>query len=129
MSEVTAEKLVEAYVNMRESIADKTKEIETLKVLQKTIADKILELCNGQNMNGFQTPYGTVSRGLRSHYWTSDWESMYNFIKKNDAFHLLEKRIHNTNLKEFLTENPDMCPEGLQSKNEYTISVRKPTKK
>jgi len=125
MSEVTAEKLVEAYVNMRESIADKTKEIETLKVLQKTIADKILELCNGQNMNGFQTPYGTVSRGLRSHYWTSDWESMHKFILEHETPEFLEKRLNQSAVREFLEDNPDVLPPGLNVQSEYTISIRR----
>jgi hypothetical protein len=32
-------------------------------------------------------------------------------------------------MKEFLTENPDECPQGLQSNKKYIISVRKPTTK
>ena len=54
---------------------------------------------------------------------------MYVFIKEHDAPQLLEKRIHNGNMKEFLADNPDVVPEGLQAKTRYTISVRKPTKK
>jgi hypothetical protein len=54
---------------------------------------------------------------------------MYKFIAENDAYHLLEKRIHNTNMKEFLEENPDALPIGLQSDRKYAVSVRKPTKK
>jgi hypothetical protein len=129
MSEITAEKLVAAYVKIREAIADKNSEIDAMKEQQKMISDKLLEICNEQNMNGFQTPFGTVSRRVDSRYWTSDWDSMYKFIKEHDAFHLLEKRVHNTNMKEFLAENPNTLPEGLQSKNEYVISVRKPNAK
>jgi hypothetical protein len=54
---------------------------------------------------------------------------MYAFIEEHSAPHLLEKRIHNGNMKEFLADNPDVTPEGLQAKNRYAISVRKPTKK
>jgi hypothetical protein len=54
---------------------------------------------------------------------------MYAFIAEHSAPHLLEKRIHNGNMKEFLADNPDVTPEGLQAKNRYAISVRKPTKK
>jgi len=54
---------------------------------------------------------------------------MYEFIKEHDATHILEKRIHNDNMKEFLAENPDLCPNGLQSDRKYVISVRKPRAK
>jgi hypothetical protein len=50
---------------------------------------------------------------------------MYTFIKENDVYGLLERRIHQTNLKQFLEENPDKLPMGLQADSKYTISVRR----
>jgi hypothetical protein len=106
----------------------KTK-LKTIKEQQAMVADKMLELCNEQDANSLTTTNGTISRRLNSSYWTSDWDSFYNFVKDNDAYHLLEKRIHNGNMKEFLTDNPDAVPMGLQARNQYIISVRKPTSK
>jgi hypothetical protein len=40
----------------------------------------------------------------------------------------LEKRIAQTNMAQFLEENPGVVPPGLNSMTEYAISVRKPTK-
>jgi hypothetical protein len=54
---------------------------------------------------------------------------MHQFIKENDAIHLLEKRVHGSNMKEFLEANPDVAPPGLQVNRKYTVSVRKPAKK
>jgi hypothetical protein len=129
MTDITPDKLVEAYINIRDAIADKNAEVDSLKEQQKAISDRLLELCAEKNLDGFKTEYGTVNRRLSSHYWTSDWEQFYQFVKDNDAFHLLEKRIHNTNMKEFLANKPEGLPEGLQCKNEYAITVRKPTAK
>jgi len=78
-------------------------------------------------MDSIRTPAGTVSRRVSSRYWTSDWESLYNFIRENDAQYLLEKRIHNGNMQQFLEENPEVFPEGLQNERKYIIQVRKPT--
>jgi hypothetical protein len=50
---------------------------------------------------------------------------MYTFIKEHDAFGLLEKRLHQTNMKDFLNENPDALPMGLNVESEYTIVVRR----
>ena len=54
---------------------------------------------------------------------------MHKFMKENDALHLLEQRIHNGNMKQFLEDNPDKSPMGLQADRRYTVSVRKPTSK
>jgi hypothetical protein len=54
---------------------------------------------------------------------------MYEFIRENDAMHLLEQRIHNGNMKQFLSENPDELPVGLQADSKYVVRVRKPTAK
>ncbi len=127
--ETSADKLVSGYLKIRTAIQDKDQEIKNLKEQQDKVSDELLKLCESQEADGLKTPSGTVSRRVISSYWTSDWERMYAFIKENDAPHLLEKRIHNGNMKEFLADNPDVTPEGLQAKNRYAISVRKPTKK
>jgi hypothetical protein len=129
MSELTADKLVSIYIKIRNVIKEKEDEIKRFKEQQDQVADKLLSLCNEQNVDGLKTPEGTVSRRVNSSYWTSDWEQMHKFIRDNEAFHLLEKRIHNANMREFLSDNPDLCPIGLQSNKKYIISVRKPTAK
>ena len=93
------------------------------------ISDALLTLCKEQNASTIKTDYGPISRRTTSRYWTSDWERMYDFIKEHDAPYLLEQRIHNTNMKKFLDENPDELPVGLQANTKYAISVRKPPAK
>jgi hypothetical protein len=46
---------------------------------------------------------------------------------EHEAIDLLEKRIAQTNMAQFLEENPGVVPPGLNSSSEYDISVRKPT--
>jgi hypothetical protein len=37
----------------------------------------------------------------------------------------LDKRLNTTNIKQFLEENPNKVPDGLNIDKEYVISVRK----
>ena len=129
MSDHNASELADIYIKMRERIRELEDKVKTIKEQQAMVADKMLELCNEQDANSLTTTNGTISRRLNCSYWTSDWDSFYNFVKDNDAYHLLEKRIHNGNMKEFLADNPDAVPMGLQARNQYIISVRKPTSK
>jgi len=130
---IPADRLVAAYRRIRAAIeereAEHAKEIESLKEKLEMVSDKLLKICKEQNLDSLRTPEGTVTRRVKSRYWTTDWASMYNFIKVNEAPFLLEQRIHNGNMKQFLEENPDQHPAGLQIDSKYAITVRKPTNK
>ena len=127
--EITADKLVSTYIKIREAIKEKEVEISSYKEQQEVISTKLLTLCNEENLDSLRTPEGTVTRRVHSDYWTGDWEEMYKFVADNDAFFLLEKRIHTSNMKQFLEDNPESVPVGLQANKKYIISVRKPTNK
>ena len=125
----SADKLTKIYIKMRNAIREKEDEIKTIKKQQETVVEKLLALCEEQDLDSLRTSSGTVSRRVQSHYWTSDWERMYDFLKEHDAFHLLEKRISGLAMKQFLEYNPDLMPAGLQVNRKYIVSVLKPRKK
>jgi len=75
--------------------------------------------------DSIKTPHGTIIRSVKSKYWTGDWDSMYTFIKEHDAPELLERRIAQANFKEFLAQNPDKLPEGINVDSRYAITVRR----
>ncbi len=83
------------------------------------------EHCEVSGAESVRTATGSFYRGVRTKYWTSDWESMGKFIMENNATDLLEKRLHQGNMRTFLEENPDKLPPGLNADNEYTITVRR----
>ena len=123
-------KLVTSYINLRTAIEEANSKVTELKDVQKQVSNRILELCNDEDLDGFKIEgVGTVTRSLKHSYWTSDWDAMYDFIITNKVPYLMHKRLHEGNLKEFIADNPTASPPGLQSKTEYTISVRKPTAK
>lgn len=125
--EVTADRLVLTYMSLRNAIQEHEEQVKDLKEQQTIVGNKLLELCSEQGMDSLRTEHGTASRRVQSSYWTNDWEKMYEFIAEHEAYHLLEKRIHNSHMKEFLQDNPDKMPVGLQAETKYIISVRKPS--
>lgn len=64
-------------------------------------------------------------RGVSTQYMTSDWDSMYKFIKDNDALGLLKQSLHQSNMKQFLDEYPDKFPPGMLVDSKYKITVRR----
>ena len=125
--------LAAVYIKIRDVVRDKEeKHAEDMKELKEqldAVSARLLEVCNEQNADSIRTSSGTISRRIQSRYWTTDWESMYAFIEEHAAPFLLEKRIHNGNMKEFLEGNPDVLPIGLQAERKFIIQVRKPNAK
>lgn len=129
----SVEDMVFAYRKIRDAIKDKEdqhkEEIADLKEQLDVVAGALLDICNNLDVDSLRTEAGTVSRRVNTRYWTSDWDAMYRFIKDQDAPFLLEQRIHNSNMKQFLADNPGLLPVGLQADSKYIVQVRKPTAK
>ena len=126
---VSAEKLAEIYVKIRDARTALKERFESeddvLKEQLELVAAKMLDLCQDIDADSIRTPAGTIIRKVDTRYWTTDWESMYDFIHENDCYGLLEKRLHQTNMKQFLEEHPEKLPVGLQADSKYSIVVRR----
>ncbi len=134
MSEaIPVEKLVAAYRKLREAISTEEKAHEErlapLKEKLDMVSAELLEFCNTQNLDSVKTPSGTISRRVQTRYWSTDWGRFYDFVHEHNVPFLLEKRIHNANMKQYLEDNPDVLPIGLQVDNKYVVQVRKPSEK
>lgn len=129
MSKITADKLTATYIKIRDKRAEILQEYEKqdseLQNQLDLIANELLNICKETGVESLRTTAGTVTRTVKSRYWTSDWESMYAFIKEHDIPQLLEQRIHQTNIKTFLKEYPELLPPGLNQDSKYSISVRR----
>ena len=133
MSEDTIplDKLARVYRKIRDQISTLTKEydtqVEVLKAQQEEIKNAMKDQMQALGVTSVRTPQGTVVMSVKTRYSTADWDSFKKFVVEQDALDLFEKRIAQSNMKQFLEENPGVVPPGLNSNAEYDISVRKPT--
>lgn len=133
LKDLPVDELVKVYRKIRDAVDTREEaykeEIGLLKEQLNAVGNALLEICNAQNADSIKTQHGTISRRVAQRYWTTDWDSLYRCIRDNDVPFLLEQRIHNGNMKQFLEDNPDVFPAGLQCDRKYAVTVRKPTKK
>ena len=126
---IPVEKLVGAYTKIREKRAEisaKFKEEDgSLAEQQDKIKRALLDYCKDQGVDSVRTASGLFYRTIKQRYWTSDWSSMHAFIMDHNLPDFFEKRLNQTNVRQFIEENPDLIPAGLNVDSEYTISVRK----
>lgn len=123
------DKLVRVMLKMREARsklkAKYEEEDAQINEAMEEVKGKLLELCEALGTTGLKTTYGTVTRTVKTRYWTSDWSEMHRFCVDHGALDLLERRIHQTNMKTFLEENPDAIPPGLNADSKYDITIRR----
>ena len=114
----------------RERIANDFKtEDERLKEAQSAIEAKLLAMCSEHNVDSVRTKNGTVMRSVKSRVHVLDWDSFYEYVLENKAPQLLQKRVHESNFEEFMSERRgDGLPPGVNVAREYSITVRKPSK-
>jgi hypothetical protein len=131
MTLVPMNKLAKVYRKMQSRIQQLTTEYETqveaIKAQQDVIKIALKDQMLKMGLKSAPTTEGTVVLSTKTRYNTQDWDSFKTFVLQNEAVDLLEKRIAQTNMAQFLEENPNLVPPGLNSMTEYTISVRKPT--
>jgi hypothetical protein len=127
--EFSLEQFAAAIVAIRDEIgkinkeADKkTKKLEHEKEALEKYCEEKLEQLGSESV---KTNSGTIMRQVKTRYSTSNWDEFYRLIQTEDRPELLEKRVHQTNFKEFLEENPDKEPKGLNIFRETKIVVRR----
>ena len=128
---IPLDRLAKIYRKIRSEIATLTQDydtkVEALKAQQEELKNAMKDMMKTMGVSSVRTAQGTVVLSVKTRYNTQDWDSFKKFVVEHDAVDLLEKRIAQSNMSQFLEENPGLVPPGLNSHAEYDISVRKPT--
>jgi hypothetical protein len=129
---IPIDKLVKIYRKIKLEIDTMTQEydtkLEVLKGQQDEIKFALKDQMQALGVSSLKSPFGTVSMRPTKRYSTNDWSSFKEFILAHGAIELLEKRIAQTNMVQFLEENPGVLPPGLNSVSDFNIVITKPTK-
>jgi len=130
---IQMDKLVRVYRKMATRIQELTAEyenaVEPIKAQQEQVKLAIKDQMLALGLASVRTVEGTVVLSQKTRYSTQDWDSFKKFVIEHEAVDLLEKRVAQTNMAQFLEENPGLVPPGLNSMSEYGITVKKPTSK
>lgn len=126
---VQVDRLTRVYIKIRDARAAlsakfKEEDAELAAQLEQVKAE-LLEYLKTHGVDSVRTGEGLVYRTQKTRYWTNDWASMHKFIMEHALPEFLEKRLNQGAVKEFLEENPDLLPPGLNVDSEFGITVRK----
>ena len=131
-TQIPMDKLAKVYVKIRDKISELTRaydaEVEGLKLQQATVASTMKDQLRASGQLSAKTEFGTVSLKTTTRYYAMDKDAFKQFVLEHQAIDLLEQRVAQKNIAEFITANPTVAIPGLNTVSEIEISVRKPTK-
>ena len=127
---VNTEQMVDAYLAVRNEREKLLREYEAndarLKEDLSKIEAALLTVCNDINADSIKTTNGTVIRKLNERFYCNDWDNFRKYVLENEAVELLERRIHQGNFKQHLSDRTgDGLPPGVSVMREFGITVRK----
>lgn len=129
MTDAKADRLTLAYIKMRDKRSELLKAYEAedakIQAQMELVEDELKKLCDEIGADSVKTAHGTVYRSVKTQYQVNDWDNMYKFVMEHNIPQVLFKRISTTNMKQFLDENPNLMPIGMNIDNKYTVTVRR----
>ena len=112
---------IHAKIKARQEMLDK--QLADLEEQREEIRMAIKDQMKALGLTSVKTSFGTVSLMKTTRYNTQDWDSFKAFVLEHQVVDLLEKRIAQSNMAQFLEENPGVVPPGLNSVTGFDIRV------
>jgi hypothetical protein len=120
---IPLDKLVAIHAKIKAKQAQLDKALADLEEQREEIRLAIKDQMKALGLTSVKTSSGTVSLMKSTRYNTQDWDSFKAFVLEHQVVDLLEKRIAQTNMAQFLEENPGVVPPGLNSTTGFDIRV------
>lgn len=128
-AELDLGQVTRAYINIRDARSALRKQYEgedlKLEEAQDKLESVMLEHLNKHGMDAVRTEAGTFYRQEDITPSAGDWNALYTWIKDNDAWDALEKRIKKTFIREYQETHQGGLPPGVSVYREFVVRVRR----
>ena len=132
MTEPNVDQVIAAYVKMREKKSRMEAEVkaEVAKINERLMKLEgwLREKADEQGVTSFKTNHGTAFMTTVDFASVADWDAVLKFIKDNDAYDMLERRVSKTAVRGYIETNKSI-PAGINYGTKLEVNVRKPTAK
>lgn len=126
------DKLIKAYLllrNKKEAIEAKVKEeVSGIKEQMAQLENFMQLKADELGVTQFKTENGTAFLSTVDQALVSDWDKVLEFVAKNEAYELLEKRVSKNAVRDYMKQNKEVPP-GVSYRTLIKVSVRKPSTK
>jgi hypothetical protein len=127
-----ASDVIKAYMKLRSQKADIEAEMKN-RVAEVTAKMDKLEAYLHQQMHEqgvttLKSEYGTAYISTIDTATVADWEAVIEYVKANDAYDMLERRVSKTAVRTYM-ERDGAVPPGVNFGQRQSVNFRKPSAK
>lgn len=126
----TLDTIVAGYMKLkgqRDAIKAKAKaEVGELEEKMSKLEAYILQKMEEDGVTSYKTPHGVAYKTTRDYANVADWEEVLNYVRTNNAYDLLERRVSKAAVKGCIDEGLPIPP-GVTYTVTADITIRKPT--
>jgi|TARA_R110000822_G_scaffold139730_4_gene277345 hypothetical protein len=126
---VQVDDVVATYMKLRsqkESMEAEVKDkVSTIKAKMEKLEAWIKEQADVQGVTSFKTKHGTAFLTTTDYANVADWDAVLDFIRTQEAFDMLEKRISKIAVRGYIEANKAVPP-GVNYGTKLEINIRKP---
>lgn len=129
LSELKNDQLVAAYVQLRDLRSQRKAAFDNQDAEDKARQEKIEGILLGrfesEGIESCRTGAGTAYKAIKTMANVADWDSALGFIKEEEAWEFLERRISKTAVEQYMEANEGKVPPGINIRRETVINVRR----
>ena len=130
MPNVTIDQAVDAYIKLRnkkaEIEASIKDQVDTIKKQMDKLEAFMIQQASAQGVKSFKTEHGTAFLTTKDFATVADWDTVLEFIKQNDAYDLLERRVSKAAVRSHIDLHKQP-PAGVTYGSHLGVNVRKPS--
>ena len=127
------DKLVNYYLELRKEIEEikerHAHELDKPNKAKEILTEQLLQALDSTGQEMARTKFGTVSAAVRDTASCSDPALFIDYVRKNDAYELVERRPNSTACREFAKGNDGKWPPGVKVNSIRYVNVRSPAQK
>lgn len=126
---VNVDQVIAAYMKLRNEkavIEAETKDrLKDIKAKMEKFEAWIKTQADAQGVTSFKTKHGTAFLTTTDYANVADWDSVLDFIRTNEAYDMLEKRVSKTAVREYIKESKAVPP-GINYGTKLDVNFRAP---
>lgn len=122
------DQIIDKYLKIRD---EKTKikeqyqaDVAHLDAAMEKIENYLQAEMQKSGLKNLPTELGTAYLSTRTAATVADWDSLLSYVRANDLWTLLEKRVSKTAVEEFVAANDDLPP-GVNISQAVVVNVRR----
>lgn len=127
---VTVDAVIKKYMKLRTdkevAEAEVKQRVDAIKANMAKLEAWLKTKLDADGLTSFKSAYGTAFLTTTDFASVENWDAVLDFIREQDAYDMLEKRVSKTAVRAYIDATKEVPP-GVKYGTKLDINIRKPT--